>query len=989
MLGNTAGKKTGLQTRAKAFLADTAQAVGGKVQDALADEIAQRVVGNHQQKAVSTLENYFARQFDKTDAEFDQVVSEGGDLLAGLGGGAEEGWICGGGDGAGDRQGRLGAVSQEECRHHRPRLQILNKEVYEDVPKATSLQWLTSPLRVLKALPQVGYRYKQFHVPDIMTVQGIYDTDVEMYSFGSADEYRQYLEDKSAVTSANGMYKKEIMKAQGHYSGGGFGVSIEEQIILRWGTHVVTSAKFGGQLKIIKTKESSMEASQESFAKAAQADFKRVSSTYSAMQMQVKASSLVHEVDIKAEGSNSKTEATKTSSSEESKGETAASSQFEFSNEMMMVQGGDQMIAAAITEFYTPSFANSLKDWLESIDEFPKAFEFSMRPITDLLDINFDSLFPDGIMDFGCFGKDTLTEDGTGRKYYVAHTTDGNATISEIRYCNFKEKRDIEKAFTKRRMSMNRAIAVYLEEGPSLLSDFQIEAGSPGCETAGLILLDESDVGAPSWQEMISGEEFKVVFDMPYDIPNFLNGRAMLHISVGGLVMTYEEQTGVFTVMQEDFNASLEEIPQLNNWIKGKRVARADSGGGQMPCNLKWSNAHRIDPTDGGKCIHFTAASKGDIFVVFAGIPDDHETWITLEISTSAVAMYKAMYLEVTQLDKGAKGLGSNTLYQSYFVCITEDTTNSITIVQFGKTPDNEERAHVWLDHQFQGVLSLNYYAFGSGDHDVKMMGVSQIDKPTGDNVVCREGTIRDGDRCVQVCHAECNGCRTTGSNSPSDCIKCKNVRITYPYIEGDVGDFECVAVCPANMVNAPGTSDCKFPQAGTTGNIFSCFACRPGYRCALGDEQEELCPANTSSRADGTDCDPCPSGAYSNAEVVCRQLGFPGVLSQGVGINPRRKSFGESKGQIWLDNVRCTGNEDSVENCDHDGWGIHQCGHNEEISVICAEKCEWNNPDCEYTRGCGPSFDWYKYDKCGDDGKCCTGNNYQSDIRYFCCQSE
>ena len=65
------------------------------------------------------------------------------------------------------------------------------------------------------------FSYKEFHVPDIMTVQGIYDTDMESYTFFSLEEYRSYLEDKSAVTSAKSIFQQEMNKAQGHLAGGG------------------------------------------------------------------------------------------------------------------------------------------------------------------------------------------------------------------------------------------------------------------------------------------------------------------------------------------------------------------------------------------------------------------------------------------------------------------------------------------------------------------------------------------------------------------------------------------------------------------------------------------------------------------------------------------------------------------------------------------------------------------------------------------------
>lgn len=43
--------------------------------------------------------------------------------------------------------------------------------------------------------------------------------------------------------------------------------------------------------------------------------------------------------------------------------------------------------------------------------------------------------------------------------------------------------------------------------------------------------------------------------------------------------------------------------------------------------------------------------------------------------------------------------------------------------------------------------------------------------------------------------------------------------------------------------------------------------------------------------------------------------------------------------GQIWLDDVSCIGSENYLKNCSHDGWGYHNCGHNEDISVGCVEE--------------------------------------------------
>ncbi|XP_049576030.1 neurotrypsin [Syngnathus scovelli] len=69
-----------------------------------------------------------------------------------------------------------------------------------------------------------------------------------------------------------------------------------------------------------------------------------------------------------------------------------------------------------------------------------------------------------------------------------------------------------------------------------------------------------------------------------------------------------------------------------------------------------------------------------------------------------------------------------------------------------------------------------------------------------------------------------------------------------------------------------------------------------------------------------------------SDAEVVCRQLGLSGV-ARAWG----QAHYGKSSGRVWLDEVRCTGNELTVEQCLKSAWGEHNCLHSEDAGVSCS----------------------------------------------------
>jgi len=39
---------------------------------------------------------------------------------------------------------------------------------------------------------------------------------------------------------------------------------------------------------------------------------------------------------------------------------------------------------------------------------------------------------------------------------------------------------------------------------------------------------------------------------------------------------------------------------------------------------------------------------------------------------------------------------------------------------------------------------------------------------------------------------------------------------------------------------------------------------------------------------------------------------------------------------RVWLDEINCNGTEDDIYKCGSDGWGMSDCGHSKDVSVIC-----------------------------------------------------
>jgi len=70
------------------------------------------------------------------------------------------------------------------------------------------------------------------------------------------------------------------------------------------------------------------------------------------------------------------------------------------------------------------------------------------------------------------------------------------------------------------------------------------------------------------------------------------------------------------------------------------------------------------------------------------------------------------------------------------------------------------------------------------------------------------------------------------------------------------------------------------------------------------------------------------------DAAVVCRLLGYGGASTYQSNI-----TFKPENGTMWLTEVRCIGNETSLWQCEHAGWGENTCVGSQAAGVTCFEQ--------------------------------------------------
>ncbi|KAM9468383.1 scavenger receptor cysteine-rich type 1 protein M130-like [Clarias gariepinus] len=176
------------------------------------------------------------------------------------------------------------------------------------------------------------------------------------------------------------------------------------------------------------------------------------------------------------------------------------------------------------------------------------------------------------------------------------------------------------------------------------------------------------------------------------------------------------------------------------------------------------------------------------------------------------------------------------------------------------------------------------------------------------------------------------------------------------------------------NYRSSPSTTEHKnmcvtgFRCSGSEAHLGNCSGAQP-VNCSSGEQLYITCsgtqhnsPRSIRLVGSGGDCagrlEVLHSGSWGtvcddswdikDAQVVCRQL------QCGVALNtPIPAWFGPGTGSIWLNEMECKGNETSLWNCRFQLCEEGECGHHEDVGVMCSEFKEMR-----LTEGCNGNLE-------------------------------
>ena len=82
-----------------------------------------------------------------------------------------------------------------------------------------------------------------------------------------------------------------------------------------------------------------------------------------------------------------------------------------------------------------------------------------------------------------------------------------------------------------------------------------------------------------------------------------------------------------------------------------------------------------------------------------------------------------------------------------------------------------------------------------------------------------------------------------------------------------------------------------------------------------------------------GTVCD--EGWDIRDANVVCRMLGYSFAMQYRTSAY-----YGAGSGPVWMTGLSCTGRENNIANCYHEGFTTSShCSHSNDVGVVCLGK--------------------------------------------------
>ena len=335
--------------------------------------------------------------------------------------------------------------------------------------------------------------------------------------------------------------------------------------LLRWGTHYIKSASFGGKFTLLRESTiSGTETKQEWQAKmqeSASQLFESRSTSYG-----VKAEYEVGWTGASGSvsGSSSDNQNSDTSSSaSSSSGSQDASSRSETSMTMddILVEGGHQRVASILADRNRAGFKGEFVEWLDSIAQYPKGYDFKFGEIADLLDINFRSLLAGGFEP--CWKIDNrepvVDDDGnvlTMTTYKVTVKDENGNEKEEVRECHFDSMEDFQEKMDKKRLSLKHAVTLFAKNRGRAWGELTLPAGAVDCEKKSF------GTDQISYESLLDGSSYEVAFDLLQPIGDRIqkDDSILLRFVATGDKSGKEERSG--KISDESFDYGSDEIEE-------------------------------------------------------------------------------------------------------------------------------------------------------------------------------------------------------------------------------------------------------------------------------------------------------------------------------------------------------------------------------------------------------------------------------------------